>query len=95
MRSLALRCSAGSATCRPAGGSSRSQAGDLSRVNCKLRAPPERKPVRNDFNAALILPGGINIEVSKPDVEGNGGSGLSADAGSSALEGPAPGTKNA
>ena len=56
---------------------------------------PERKPVSNDFNAALILPGGINIEISKPDVEGNGGSGLSADAGSSALEGPAPGAKDA
>ena len=57
--------------------------------------PPERKPVSHDFNAAVILPGGINVEVSKPDVEGHGGSGLSADAGSSALEGPALGTKDA
>ncbi|OLQ04309.1 hypothetical protein AK812_SmicGene12596 [Symbiodinium microadriaticum] len=38
----------------------------------------------NDVNAVLILPGGINPQVSKPDVGGNGGSGLSADAGSSA-----------
>ena len=49
--------------------------------------------ISNTLNAALILPGGINIEVSKPDVEGHDGSGLSADQGSSALEGPAPGTK--
>ena len=88
-------CSSGSATCGPAGGTSRSQGGDQCSVNCKLRSPPERKPVSNDFNAALILPGDINIEISKPDVEGNGGSGLSADAGSSALEGPAPGAKDA
>ena len=88
-------CSSGGATCGPAGGTSRSQGGDECSVNCKLRAPPERKPVSNDFNAALILPGGLNIEISKPDVEGNGGSGLSADAGSSALEGPAPGAKDA
>ena len=29
-------------------------------------APSQSKPVSNDFNAALILPGGINIEISKP-----------------------------
>ena len=79
-------CSAGSATCGPAGGSGRSSGRDQTSVNCKLRAPPERKPFSNDFNAALILPGSINIEVSSPYVEGNGGSGLSVDAGSSALK---------
>ena len=40
-------CSAGSATCGPAGSSSRSQSqgGDQSSVNCKLRAPPSASPL--------------------------------------------------
>ena len=38
-----------------------------------------------EVKAALILPGDINIEVAKPDVEGNSGIGLPADAGGSAL----------
>ena len=95
---MALRASASAAPAvRPADlrGAPAELKGETSVANCKLRAAPERKPVSNDFNAALILPGGINIEISKPDVEGNGGSGLSADAGSSALEGPAPGAKDA
>ena len=57
-------CSARSATCEPAGASSRSQGRDQCSVNCKLRATPEHQPGSNDFNAALILPGGINVEVS-------------------------------
>ena len=45
--------------------------------------------------AALVLPGGINIKVTEPDVHGHRGTGLSANAGCSTLEGPAPGTKDA
>ena len=94
MRSLALRASASAA---PAVRLADLRGAPAGRQWCQLQVarPPQRKPVSNGFNAALILPGGINIEVSKPDVEGNGGSGLSADAGSSALEGPAPGAKDA
>ena len=60
-----------------------------------MRATPKRKSICNDFDAALILPGDINIEVAKPDVEGNGGTGLPADTGGSALKRLAPGSKDA
>ena len=56
---------------------------------------PECNSISNGFDAALILPGDINVEVTKPDVEGNGGSGLPADARSSALKKPALGKKDA
>ena len=39
-------CSAGSVTCGPAGGSSRSERGDQCSVNCKLRPPPPRAQAR-------------------------------------------------
>ena len=51
--------------------------------------------ISNGFDAALILPGDINVEVTKPDVEGNSSSGLPADARSSALKKPALGKKDA
>ena len=69
----------------PCGGSSTSQTGHQCSVNCKQRAPVECKSGSNDFDAALIQPGDINVEISKPDVESNGGSSLAANASSSAL----------
>ena len=60
-----------------------------------MRATPECKSVSNDFDAALILPGDINVEIPKPDVEGNRGSGFSANAGGRTLERPTPGTEGA
>ena len=41
------------------------------------------------------MAGDINVEIPKPDVEGNRGSGLPANAGGRALERPAPGTEDA
>ena len=40
----------------------------------------------NKLNVALILPIDFNVEIPKPDVEGNCCSGFPADAGSEALE---------
>ena len=54
-------------------------------VACRLRASPKCKVVGNDLDAALILPSDIDIETTKPDLEGSGGSGLTADAGGNAL----------
>ena len=84
-------CAAGS----PAGGSRRSQGGHQCGIDCKLRATPKCKSVSDDLDAALILAGDINVEIPKPDVEGNRGSGLPANAGGRALERPTPGTEDA
>ena len=59
------------------------------------RRAPKCASSGDDFNAALVLLGGINIQVTEPDVHGDCGTGLSAYAGCSTLEGPAPGTKDA
>eukprot|EP00439_Symbiodinium_sp_Y106_P041772 s2421_g5.t1 len=53
-------------------------------VDYKLCATPKCKAVGNDLDAALILPGDVDIEIKKTDVESNGGSSLTADAGGNA-----------
>ena len=71
------KCSAGSATGSSAPGTGRGPKGHQCSVNCKLRATPKCKSVSNDVDAALILPGDNNVEITKPSVEGNGGSAAS------------------
>ena len=73
----------------------RSQGKDQGGVDRHLGTTPKCKSICDDFNAALVLLGGINIEVMEPDVHGHCGTGLSAHAGCSTLEGPASGTKDA
>ena len=64
-------------------------------VDRHLSTTPQCKSIGDDFNAALVLPGGIDIKVTQPDVHGHRGTGLSAYAGCSTFDGPAPGTKDA
>ena len=55
---------------------------------CRLQAIANCKIVSNDLDETIILhivPGDINVEIRKPDVEGNGGSGLLTGVGASAL----------
>ena len=58
------KCSAGSAAGSSAGGTSKGQRGHKCSVDCELRATPKCKSICNDFNAALILPGDIDVEVT-------------------------------
>ena len=83
--------SPGRAAASTPGGARQSQGGDQGCLNTTLKC----EPIGDDFNAALILPGGIDIKVTEPDVHGHRGTGLSAYAGCSMLEVPAPGTKDA
>ena len=99
MRSLALRANASAAPAvRPAAlrGAPEEVKGDTSVVSTASCEPPQSaSPLAMTSMRRSSLAGDINVEIPKPDVEGDRGSGLPAIAGGRALERPAPGTEDA
>ena len=61
-------------------------------IDSKLRAPPERESTCNDLDAAIIEALRVDVEVAHQNIAGNCSPSLTANTGSSTLEGGAHGS---